>query len=68
MRMGYDDVPGGNRPGSYLAYLNGGWADIQGESGWSEYVWTVRAIQTQSQGISVNINHGTIGVVIDGFF
>ncbi len=61
LSLGNDDVAGGNRPGSYLAYLNGGWADIQSESGWNNYVWNVRAIQTNLQGVSLNINQGTIG-------
>ncbi len=62
LRLGYDDVIGGNRPGSYLAYLNGQWADIQNESGWSNYVWTVRAIQTQLHGVTLDISQGTVGV------
>lgn len=62
LRLGYDDITGGNRPGSYMVYLNGGWEDIQGQTGWSNYVWNVRAIQTQLQGVSLDISQGTLGI------
>ncbi len=62
LRLGYDDVTGGNRPGAYLAFFNGIWNDVQEIAGWENYVWTVRAIQTQLQGVSVDITQGTVGI------
>jgi len=62
MRLGYDDMPSGNRPGAYLAFFNGVWNDVQETAGWENYVWAVRAIQTELQGVSVDITQGTVGI------
>ncbi len=62
LRLGYDDVTNGNRPGAYMVYLNGGWLDIQTQSGWSNYVWNVRAIQTELQGVSIDFTNGTVDI------
>ncbi|MBI9064805.1 MAG: S8 family serine peptidase, partial [Marinilabiliaceae bacterium] len=60
LRLGYDDVAGGNRPGGNLVYLNGGWDDIQNQPNWDNYVWNIRAIQSSLQGLSLDITEGTI--------
>ena len=60
LSLGIDDVPGENRPNSYLAYLNGEWLDLQNEIGWEEYVWNVRAIESIVDGLTLSISSGTL--------
>lgn len=60
LSMGHDDVPGGNRPGANLAYLNDEWLDIQDQPGWSNYVWNVRAIESVVDGLTLSSTEGTI--------
>ena len=60
LRLGYDDIAGGNRPGGNLVYLNGAWDDIQNQPNWDNYVWNIRAIQSSLQGLSLDITEGTI--------
>ncbi len=60
LRLGYDDLDGGNRPGGNLVYLNGAWEDIQNQPNWGNYVWNIRAIQSSLQGLSLNVSEGSI--------
>jgi len=60
LRLGYDEVVGGNRPGTNLVYLNGAWEDIQNQPNWGNYVWNIRGIQSSLQGLSLDVSAGTI--------
>lgn len=60
VRLGYDAITGGHRPGGNLVYLNGGWEDIQNQTNWDNYVWNIRAIQSSLQGMTLDITEGTL--------
>lgn len=60
MGIGYDEVTDGNRPGSYLAYFNGTWNDLQEQSGWENYVFISRLNKQEITGVSMSGGTGTI--------
>ncbi|MCU4175607.1 S8 family serine peptidase [Carboxylicivirga sp. N1Y90] len=60
LRLGYDDVAGGSRPGANLVYLNSAWEDIQNQPNWGNYVWNVRGIQSSLQGLTLDVSEGTV--------
>jgi subtilisin family serine protease len=61
VKLGYDDVTDGNRPGANIAFFNGIWNDLQtAATGWENYVWVTHAIQSEINGVTIELSSGTI--------
>jgi subtilisin family serine protease len=59
IRLGYDEIEN-SRNNAYLVHFDGSWNDIHSIDGYEDYVWTIRAIESNLEGISFSLNSGTI--------